>query len=72
MISRVERAMIVPALNALGRIQATVFAGYQLAFAGIVILLGWLLLTEGYTAGSMAAVLLPPGNLPSMNIDDGL
>ena len=46
-------------LQAKGRSQATVFAGYQLAFAGIVILLGWLLLTEGYTAGSMAAVLLP-------------
>lgn len=46
-------------LQAKGRSQAIVFASYQLAFAGVVILLGWLLISGGYTAGDMGLVLLP-------------
>ncbi|MBK8974559.1 MAG: ABC transporter ATP-binding protein [Planctomycetes bacterium] len=46
-------------LQAKGRSQATVFITYQLAFAGIVVMIGWLMLVGRYDIGTISMVLLP-------------
>ncbi len=46
-------------LKAKGRSQGGVTIAYQLAFAGMVLLMGWLLIEGNWTPGTLAVVMVP-------------
>jgi subfamily B ATP-binding cassette protein MsbA len=46
-------------LQAKGRSQGLVFAGYQIAFAALIVVLGWLLLSGRRTIGDIGMIIVP-------------